>query len=49
MGEQAPEELQTWPAQLPGPVQAMHCHCPLLQMGLGNAQSELEEHPTQAP
>jgi hypothetical protein len=49
VGEQVPLELQTWPPQDDDPVQAMHCHSPLLQMGLGTAQSELLAQPTQVP
>jgi hypothetical protein len=49
VAEQAPEELQTWPPHEPGPVQAMHCQSPLLQIGVGMLQSELLAQPTQLP
>jgi hypothetical protein len=41
--------LQTLPPQEADPVQAMHCHWPVLQMGVGAAQSELVAQPTQKP
>lgn len=44
-----PSELQTFPPHELGPVQAMHCQSPLLQMGLGTLQSEFVWHPTQVP
>ena len=47
--EHEPSAWQTWPPQEEVPVQAMHCHCPLLQMGVGIAQSELSAQPTHAP
>jgi hypothetical protein len=45
---QVPSELQTCEPQVYG-VQAMHCHWPVLQMGVGAAQSELVAQPTQKP
>ena len=49
LAEHEPSALQVWPLQEDEPVQAMHCHCPLLQTGVGMLQSEFEAQPTQAP
>jgi hypothetical protein len=46
------QEPSGWQTPLPGQprsAQLRHCHCPVLQMGVGTLQSELLEHPTQAP